>query len=77
MTEAEQFEEILNTMTSIGWKLIVQDIKELLKAVERIDDIQTVEELYKRKGEAERLRWFINLKEWYQFSEELNREQNV
>ena len=76
MTEKEQFEAILDVFTSDGWKLILEDIKKRYDAIDNIDDIMTVEELYKRKGEQESLRWFLSLKEWYQYSQELHEAQN-
>ncbi len=74
MTEREEFEEILDVFASIGWKLIQKDLRELEKAIDNIADVDSEKELFKRKGELERLRWFINLKEWYQFSMEMTLE---
>ena len=76
MTEKEQFEAILDVFTTEGWKLILEDISKRYDGINTIDDIMTVEELYKRKGEQESLRWFLSLKEWYQYSQELHEAQN-
>ena len=76
MTEKEQFEAILDVFTTEGWKLILEDISKRYDGINTIDDIMTVEELYKRKGEQESLRWFLSLKEWYQYSQELHEAQH-
>lgn len=77
MTEQEELEEILNVFTSIGWKLIIKDMIDLRNQLEKVDRVNTIEELHKAKGELERLNWFINLKEWYQFSAEYEADIRV
>ena len=71
MTKNEEFEAILDVFTSDGWKFILEDAINRKKAIDFIYDIQTIEELYKRKGEIDTLNWLISLKEWYQYSYEL------
>lgn len=46
------------------------------KAIDNVYDVNTVEELHRRKGEIETLDWVISLKEWYQTSLELYEAQN-
>ena len=75
MTEKEQFEAILDVFTTDGWKLILEDISKRYDAINNVDDVNTVEELYRRKGEQESLRWFLSLKEWYQYSQEMSESQ--
>ena len=75
MTEKEQFEAILDVFTMPGWELILEDINKRDDAINNIDDVFTVEQLYKRKGEQETLRWFKTLKEWYQYSQEMSESQ--
>ena len=72
MNQKEQFEAILDIFTNPGWGYILEDVIERKKAIDNIYDVQTVEELYKRKGELETLNWFLSLKEWYQYSQELH-----
>jgi len=72
MDQKQQFEEILDVFTNPGWKYILEDIIERKKSIDNIYDVQTLEELYKRKGEIDILDWFLSLKEWYQYSYELH-----
>lgn len=71
MTEQEEYEAILDVFASDGWKLIQKDMQDTLQAVESINGINSVEELFKRKGEAERLRWFIDLEAYYEYAKTL------
>ena len=77
MTEKEEFEAILDVFTTDGWKLILEDISKRYDSINNIDDVSTVEELYRRKGEQESLRWFMSLKEWYQYAQELSEGRNA
>ena len=77
MTEKEQFEAILDVFTTDGWKLILEDINKRYDAINKIDDVSTVEELHRRKGEQETLRWFLSLKEWYQYAQEMSESQDA
>ena len=71
MTQKEEFDQILDIFTNPGWKYILEDIIERKKAIDNCYDVNTVEELYKRKGELDTLNWFLSLKEWYQYSQEM------
>lgn len=71
MTKNEEFEAILDVFTTDGWGYILEDTINRKKAIDNIYDVETVEELWKRKGELDALNWFISLKEWYQYSQEL------
>lgn len=75
MTENEQFEAILDVFTTEGWGFILEDAIKRKKAIDNVYDVQTLEELYRRKGEIETLDWMISLKEWYQYSQELSQAE--
>lgn len=78
MTKDEEFEAILDVFTSDGWKFILEDTINRKKAIDNVYDVQTVEELWKRKGELDTLNWIISLKEWYQYSMELHEaDENI
>ena len=64
----EQLEQILDVFTHDGWKYILEDIIYRQSSMSNIQDISTIEELWKRKGELDALNWFASLKEWYQYS---------
>ena len=76
MTTSEEFEAILDVFTMDGWKYILEDTINRKKAIDNVYDVNTVEELHRRKGEIETLDWIISLKEWYQTSQELYEAQN-
>jgi len=76
MTTNEEFEAILDVFTTDGWKYILEDTINRKKAIDNVYDVNTVEELHRRKGEIETLDWIISLKEWYQTSQELYEAQN-
>ncbi len=65
MTEQEEVEAILDVFTTEGWRLIVEDIKKHYDAINRIDCTADEDEFLKRRGELEKLGWFMNLPEWY------------
>lgn len=77
MRTQRQYEAILDVFTTEGWKLILEDIEEFRDLISDISDIQSSEELFKRKGELERLNWFSSLREWYEYSKEVNSDADV
>ncbi len=66
MTEKEELESIIDLLTSPAWRLIVKDISKHYDAINKINDVNSVEELYRIKGELAKLGWFMNLDAWYQ-----------
>ena len=65
----EQLDAILDVFTTEGWKIIQHDMKIYQKQLDSVRNLESVEDLYKLKGELSSLEWFINLKEWYQAAE--------
>lgn len=65
MTEIEEIDSILDTFTTDGWKFIVEDIKKHYDAINNIDGINNEKELYQLQGEIRKLKWFMNLEDWY------------
>jgi hypothetical protein len=66
MTEKERLEIILDALTSQGFKLILDDIKEFYDAINDINGVETEAQLHYRKGELARLGFILNLESWYQ-----------
>ena len=46
-----------------GWVDLIEDINERIKAIESIKGVDTLETLWKRKGELETLEWLKSLPE--------------
>ena len=70
MTEKDEIEAILEVFTTKGWQLILTDMQGLYDQINSIQGCDTHDEFLKRKGEIERLGWFLNLEAWYRFTQE-------
>ena len=77
MTEKEELESIIDLLTTPAWGLIVKDISLHYDAINKVQDIHSVEELYRIKGELAKLGWFMNLKDWYLQIIENNEQDTV
>jgi hypothetical protein len=62
----EQLEAIFDVFTTEGWKVIEHDMRLYRKQMDTCEYLESVEQLWYKKGELHALDWFINLKEWYQ-----------
>lgn len=72
------YEDRFTTMSTTGWKDLIEDITELKKSYENISTIKGVDELYFRKGQLDIINWMLNLKEVSeQAFEELKLEATV
>lgn len=66
MTEIEEIDCILDVFTSDGWKYILQDIEKHYDAINKIDGVIDDKQLYQLQGEIRKLKWFMNMQDWYQ-----------
>jgi len=58
----EYFENRFSTMATIGWKDFIEDTQALFDVYAQVDTVNSVEELYKRKGQLDILQWVLSLK---------------
>jgi hypothetical protein len=58
----DYFENRFTTMASPGWKDFIEDTQALYDVYEQVNTVNSVEELYKRKGQLDILQWVLNLK---------------
>jgi len=57
------YENRFEMMASEGWKQLLEDIDEVIKAYDDIESVDSIEKLYMRKGQLDILRWIRTLKE--------------
>lgn len=57
------YEDRFSMMASTGWTDLVDDAKEIFKAVNNLAPVTTESELFFRKGQLDILQWFLTLKE--------------
>lgn len=57
------YEDRFSMMASTGWSDLVDDAKEIFKAVNNLAPVSTETELFFRKGQLDILQWFLTLKE--------------
>lgn len=60
---AKYYEDRFSMMATPGWKQLIEDAEEMLKAFNRIDTADTFEEFNKRKGQVDILQWLLTLKQ--------------
>jgi hypothetical protein len=58
----DYFENRFSTMATIGWKDFIEDTQALFDVYAQVDTVNSVEELYKRKGQLDILQWVLSLK---------------
>ena len=69
------YEARFDLFASQGWKDLTEDLQSMVENYSEIGKINTVEELYIRKGQLDILNWLLGLKEISeQAYEELNAE---
>jgi hypothetical protein len=65
------YENRFDLCTSVGWKELMDDLKEARDEYARVDIINSVEDLWKAKGKIEVLDYILNL---HQLSEQVYQE---
>jgi hypothetical protein len=60
---AQYYEDRFSMMATPGWKQLIEDAEEMLKAFNRIDTAETFEEFNKRKGQVDILQWILTLRQ--------------
>ncbi len=59
----EYYEKRLLMMGDIGWKQLIEDVEEMIKATNNINGIIDENQLYFKKGELSIMNWLVTLKE--------------
>jgi len=59
----EYYENRFSTMATIGWKEFIEDVQTLFDTYNKINTVDTHDELQKRKGQLDILQWILTLKE--------------
>ena len=77
MTRSEEFEAINDTLATTGWKLILEDIDNIVKNVDTIDNCTDLLELGRRQGRLEQIRFFLNLRDWYESAQTIHEAQDA
>ena len=58
---SQYYDDRFTMFAEPGWIDLVEDINERIKAIESIKGVDTVEKLWKNKGELEALEWLKSL----------------
>lgn len=58
----DYFENRFSTMATVGWKDFIEDTQALYDSYVQVSTVNSVEDLYKRKGQLDILQWVLNLK---------------
>jgi hypothetical protein len=58
----EYYENRFSTMATKGWKDFIEDTQALYDTYVQVTSVNSVEDLYKRKGQLDILLWVLNLK---------------
>lgn len=56
------YEEGFDTFSSLGWAYFMEDLEELLKAVNDIDSVESPETLWFRKGQIDIIKLILERK---------------
>lgn len=57
------YDNRFSTMATQGWQDLVDDAKEIFKAVNNLAPVATEQDLYYRKGQLDILQWLLSLKD--------------
>lgn len=57
------YEDRFSMMASTGWADLLDDAKEIFKAVNNLAPVNTEADLFFRKGQLDILQWFLTLNE--------------
>lgn len=58
-----RLEQMLDLFIQDGWKMLMEDLKESTDALQEIDSLQTLEDLYSRKGQLLMARQLLTLED--------------
>ena len=58
----DYYENRFTTMATIGWNDFIEDAQALYDVYSQVETVNSVEDLYKRKGQLDILQWVLNLK---------------
>jgi hypothetical protein len=76
--QRRNYYERFSMFATQGWKDLIEDVKPMLEAYNRIDTAESFEEFHKRKGQVDILLWLLSLQETSeQTYEELANETSV
>ena len=56
------YEESFNTFTSLGWKFFTEDMENLNKVLDDLGSVDSIENLYYRKGQLDILKLVLSRK---------------
>lgn len=56
------YEERFSMMASQGWKDLIEDVEEMLRATNSLDGIQDEKSLHFKRGEISIMKWLLSLK---------------
>lgn len=74
----EYYENRFNMMATQGWVDLIEDVQDMFDSYNQINTADSLEELYKRKGQIDILQWVLTLKQVSEQSyEELENEEVI
>lgn len=74
----DYYENRFATMATIGWKDFIEDVQLLFDTYNKVNTVDTHDELQKRKGQLDILQWVLSLKDVSEQSyEELQNADNA
>ena len=74
----EYYENRFNMMATQGWVDLIEDVQDMFDSYNQINTADSLEELYKRKGQIDILQWLLTLKQVSEQSyEELENEEVI
>ena len=59
----EYYEERFSTMSSKGWKDLIEDVEQMYEATNQISSTDNFEGFHKRKGQLDILQWLLSLQQ--------------
>ena len=72
------YENRFNMMATQGWVDLIEDVQDMFDSYNQINTADSLEELYKRKGQIDILQWVLTLKQVSEQSyEELENEEVI
>lgn len=72
------YENRFDMMASVGWKDLLEDLEKMIETYNNVSSIDTLENLYFKKGQLDILRWVASLKQTSEeVFEELQNAENI
>jgi hypothetical protein len=59
----DYYEERFSTMSSKGWKDLIEDVENMYEATNQISSTDNFEGFHKRKGQLDILQWILSLQQ--------------